>query len=148
MSEHVGEKCGKLSISYIISSKRGITPSRIDENWRHLNLICSIIKQCRIQNFNSIGQSIIIGEKCGKLCISNILSSKKGITPTKIDVNWRHSNLICCTVTQSHMQNFGSICQACRRKVRKTAYFLYSKFKKRDNSFNIWRKVTTLKLDL
>ena len=30
MSKHVGEKCGKLHISYILSSKRGITPSKHD----------------------------------------------------------------------------------------------------------------------
>ena len=30
MSEHVGEKCGKLHISYILSSQRRITPSKID----------------------------------------------------------------------------------------------------------------------
>ena len=26
-----------------------------------------------------------VGEKCGELCVSSILSSKKGITTTKID---------------------------------------------------------------
>ena len=33
MSKHVGEKCGKLHISiitHILSSQRGITPSKID----------------------------------------------------------------------------------------------------------------------
>ena len=30
MSKNVGEKCGKLRISYIVSSKRGITPTKID----------------------------------------------------------------------------------------------------------------------
>ena len=28
-----------------------------------------------------------VEEKCGKLCISSNLSSKRGITPTKIDAN-------------------------------------------------------------
>ena len=29
-----------------------------------------------------------VGEKCGKLCISSILSPKRGnVTPTKIDAN-------------------------------------------------------------
>ena len=90
-----------------------------------------------------------VREKCGKLCISSILSSKRGITPTKIDANWRHSNLICSTVKQSHTQNFRSIYQkACKRKVRKTVYFEYSKFKKRHNSNKNWSKMTTLKLAL
>ena len=31
------------------------------------------------------------------------VSPERGITPTKIDANWRHSNLICSTVKQSHM---------------------------------------------
>ena len=53
-----------------------------------------------------------VGEKCGKLCISSILSSKRGITPTKNDANERHSNLIRITVKQSHMQNFSSISQS------------------------------------
>ena len=30
MSKHVGEKCGKLHITYILSSKIGIAPSKID----------------------------------------------------------------------------------------------------------------------
>ena len=30
MSKHIGEKCGKLHITYILSSQRGITPSKID----------------------------------------------------------------------------------------------------------------------
>ena len=34
--------------------------------------------------------------------------------------------------------------KACRRKVRKTAYLLHSKFKKRHNSFINWRKETTV----
>ena len=38
--------------------------------------------------------------------------------------------------------------KACRRKVRKTVYFQYSKFKKGHNSYKNWRKETTLKLDL
>ena len=34
MSKHVGEKCGKVHITYILSSQRGITPSKIDAKWR------------------------------------------------------------------------------------------------------------------
>ena len=57
-----------------------------------------------------------VGEKCGKLCISSIVSYKRGITHTKLDGNWRHSNLICSTVKQSHNQNFSSICQSMLEK--------------------------------
>ena len=89
-----------------------------------------------------------VREKCGKLCISSILSSKRGITPTKIDANWRHLNLLCSTVKQSHMQNFSSICQSMEEKMRKTVYFEYSKFRKRYNSNKNWSKMTTLKLAL
>ena len=38
--------------------------------------------------------------------------------------------------------------KACRRKMQKTVYFLYSQFTKRHNSFKNWRKVMILKLDL
>ena len=57
-----------------------------------------------------------VREKCRKLCISSILSSKRSITPTRIDANWRHSNLVCSTVKQSHMQNSSSMCQSMLEK--------------------------------
>ena len=159
MSKHAREKCGKLRISSILSSKRGITPTNIDANWWHSNLICSTIKQSHMQNFSSICQSMQeksadfkfkrghnshkhwrklttleldlyydetkslyakfqlnmskhVGEKCGKLHNTYILSSQRGITPSKIDAKWRQSNLICSTSKQSHVQNFSSICQS------------------------------------
>ena len=58
MSKHIGEKCGKLHITYILSSQRGLTPSKIDAMRRHSNLICSILKQSHVQNFSSICQSM------------------------------------------------------------------------------------------
>ena len=85
MSKHVGGKCGKLSISSILSSKRGINPIKVDGNRQHSNLICRTIKQSLMQNFGSICQHV--GEKCEKLCISSILSSKRDITPIKMDGN-------------------------------------------------------------
>ena len=57
-----------------------------------------------------------VGEKCGKLHITYILCSQRGITPSKIDAKWRHSNLICSTLKQSHVQNFSSICQSMYEK--------------------------------
>ena len=60
MSKHVGVKCGKLHISYILSSQRGITPSKIDTKWRHSNLICSTLKK------SHVNMSKHVGEKCGK----------------------------------------------------------------------------------
>ena len=63
-----------------------------------------------------LNMSKYVREKCGKLCISSILSSKRAITLTKLNANWRHSNLICSTVKQSHMQNFSSICQSMLEK--------------------------------
>ena len=154
MSKHAREKCRILCISSILSSKRGITPSKIDANWQHSNLICRTAKQShakcqlnmskhvrekcrklRISSFLSSKRGITptkklcklttleldlyynktksyanfqlnmskhAREKCGILCISSILSSKRGITPTKIDASWWHSNMICSTGTQSH----------------------------------------------
>ena len=55
MSKHVGEKCGKLHITYILSSERGITPSKIDAKWRHSHLICSTVKQSHVQNWRTDG---------------------------------------------------------------------------------------------
>ena len=82
MSKHVGEKCGKLLITYILSSKRGITPSKIGAKWRHSNLICSTFKQSDVQNFSSICQSMY--EK----------SVENGRTETRTDgrrVGWTES---------------------------------------------------------
>ena len=109
MWKRVRENCRKLCICSILCSKRGITPTKIDANRRHLNLIYSKTKwNAKFQ----LNKSKHIRAKCGKLCIFNILCSKMDITPTKIDGNWRHSNLICSTVKQSHMQNFSSICRS------------------------------------
>ena len=52
---------------------------------------------------NQLNMSKHVVENCEKLCISSILSPKRGITPTKIDANWQHSTLICSIVKQSHM---------------------------------------------
>ena len=52
-----------------------------------------------------------------------------------------HQNKVMCKISAQYVT-------ACRRKVRKTMYFLYSMFTKRHNSFKNWRKVTTLILDL
>ena len=85
MSEHAGENCGKLCNSYILSSKRGMTPSKIDTKGRHSNLLCSKnIKTKSCVNFQ-LNMSEHLEEECGKLCISYILSSQRGITPSKID---------------------------------------------------------------
>ena len=89
-----------------------------------------------------------VGENCGKLCISYILSSKRGITPSKIDAKGWHSNLICSTVKQSHMQNVTSIHLYVREKCGKLHISYILSFTKRHNSFKNWCKVTTLELDL
>ena len=57
-----------------------------------------------------------VGEKIGNLHITYILCSQRGITPSKIDAMRRHSNLICSTLKQSHVQNFSSICQSMYEK--------------------------------
>ena len=62
------------------------------------------------------------GEKCGKLCISSILSPKRDITPTKIDI---HSKS--CAKFQLNMS------KRVREKCRKV-YLQYCKFQKRHNS--------------
>ena len=94
MSKHVWEKCGKLCISSFLSSKRDITPTKIDTNQQHSILICRCIKIKSYTKFQ-LNMSKHVWEKCGKLCISSFLSSKRDITPTKIDTNQQHSILIC-----------------------------------------------------
>ena len=134
MSKHVREKCGILSISSILSYKKWQNSYK---NWRKLTTLeldRMFIRRKWHAKFQ-VNRSKHVGGKCRKLCISSILSSKRGIIPTKINGNWRHSNLICSTVKQSHMQNV----KACRRKQRKTVYFQYFKFQKRHNSYKNWR---------
>ena len=109
ISKHVREKCRKLCFFSVLRSKRGITPTKIDANWLHSNLICSTVKQSHMK-VSAQYVKACKSEKCGILCISSILRSKWGISTTKTDVNWRHSNLIWSTVKQSHMQTFSSIC--------------------------------------
>ena len=120
MSKHIGEKCGKLNITYILSSQRGITPSKIDAKWRHSNLICSTLKQSHVQNFSSICQSMY--EKSAENGRTETRTDGRtdresdGITPSKIDAKWWLSNLICITLKQSHVQNFSSLCQSMYEK--------------------------------
>ena len=120
MSKHEGEKCGKLHITYILRSQRGITPSNIDAKWRHSNLICRTLKQSHVQNFSSICQSMY--EKSAENGRTETRTDGRtdgesdGITPSKIDAKWRHSNLICITLKQSHVQNFSLLCQSMYEK--------------------------------
>ena len=143
MSKHVREKCRKVCISSILSPN---TSTNIDANWRHSNLICSTVIQSHMQNFSSI-MSKHVREKWGQLCISSILSSKRGITPTKmtqIDDTWTRSvvqqNKVICKISAQFVMAF-------RRKLRKTVYFQYFKFQKGHNSYKNWRKLTKLQLD-
>ena len=82
-------------------------------------------------------------------CVFPVFEVLKGAylsqTLTQIDdtrtcsvVRW---NKVICNISPQYVK-------ACRRKVRKTAHYLYSKFIKRHNSFKNWRKVTTFELDL
>ena len=101
MSKRVREKCRKLCIFSILQSKRGITPTKIDGNWRHSNLICSTVKF-------QLDISKHAGENCGKLHITYILSSQRGIhvTHSKIDTKWRRSNLIFSTLKKKSCAKF------------------------------------------
>ena len=86
-----------------------------------------------------------VREKCRKLCIFSILSSKRGITPTKIDNTQTWSkvqlNKLICKISAQYVK-------ACKRKLRKTDYFQFFKFEKGHNSYKNWRKLTTLELVL
>ena len=129
-----------------LSSQRSITPSKIDAKWQYSNLLCSKLKQSHVQNFSSICQSM--QEKTTEKCISYILSSKRGITPSKIDAKWWHSNLICRTLKTKSCAKFQlNMSKHVGEKCGKL-YFLHTKSTKKLNSFKNWRKVTTLELAL
>ena len=116
MSKHIREKCGLLCISSIWSFKRGITPTKLDANWRHTNLICQTVKQSHMQNVK-LHMSKNVREKCRKLRIFSILSSERGITPTKIDDTRTWSNVL--KKKESYKISVPYV-KAYRRKVRKT----------------------------
>ena len=66
-----------------------------------------------------------IEEKCGKLFISSMLSTKRGITPTKIDYTGTWSDVHSMKVIYKISAQYA---KAFRRKVQKTVYFQYFKF--------------------
>ena len=74
MSKYVREKCGILCISTTPSSKRDITPTKIDANWGHSNLICSTVKQSHAKF--QLNMSKHVREKCKQLRISSIITVK------------------------------------------------------------------------
>ena len=85
-----------------------------NKSWDKLTTLKLDLKYSKTKSYAKLQLNISkhVGENCGILCISSILNSKRGITPTKIDTNWQHSTLICSTVKQSHMQNYSSIWQS------------------------------------
>ena len=59
MSKHVGENCKKLHISYILSSQRDITPSKIDaklampsQNQKYLWELLFLLKTFQVRVIN------------------------------------------------------------------------------------------------
>ena len=114
----------------------------MDTECRHSNLICSTLNKVIWKNSAQYVKTF--KRKSAENCISSILSSKRGITPTKIDANWRHSNLICSTLNKVMCKISAQYVEACKRKVWKTVYFYYSKFQKGPNSHKTLRKLTTL----
>ena len=88
------------------------------KNWCKLTTLDLDLKYGETKSYAKFQLNISkhVGEKCGKLHITYILSSQRGITPWKIDVKWRPSNMICSSSKQSHVQNFSSICQSMKEK--------------------------------
>ena len=109
MSKHVREKSRKLYFQYSEFQKG----HNSNKTWRKLMRLELDLYYSKTKSYEKfqLNMSMHVREKCGKLCISSILISKRGITPTKLDANWRDSNLIWSTVNQSHMQYFSSTCQ-------------------------------------
>ena len=88
------------------------------KNWRKLRTLELDLNYSKTKAYaqSQLNMSKNVGEKCGKLHITYILNLQRGITPSKIDAKWWHSNLICSTLKQSHVQNFSSICQSMYEK--------------------------------
>ena len=146
MTEHAGENRGKLCISYILSSKRGITPSKIDGKWQHLHLICSTLKQ----SLSKISAHYV--KACRKVRkTTHYLYPKFHKEAKLLRILTQSDNTRTCSIVQLNKVMCKippQYVRACRRKLRRSVWFLYFKFKKKYDSFKNWRKVTTLKLDL
>ena len=148
MSKHVREKCGILSISSILSCKRGLHDSY--RKWRKMTTFKLDLKYSKTKSFAKfqLNMSKHVREKCGKLYISSFYVPKGALLLqklTQIDDNRTWSvvrwNKVICKIWAQYVK-------AWKRKVRKTVYFQYSKFQKGHNSHKKWRKLMTLELDL
>ena len=80
MSKHVGENCGKLCIFSDLSAKRGITPQKFDANLRHLNLICSTVRQSHICKISAQYIKALLLEKSAETVYFQYSKFKKGHT--------------------------------------------------------------------
>ena len=138
MPKHVRGNCGILSISSILSYKRGTTPTKSDGKWRHINLIWEYSKTESYAKFQ-LNMSKHEREKCGKLYISSFSVPKGALLLQKLTqtddtrtwcVVWW--NKVICKISAQYVK-------ACKRKVRKTLYFQYSMFQKGHNSYKNWR---------
>ena len=100
MSKHIEEKCGKLCISSIPNTKRGITPTKIDDTrtWSDVHWQKVIYK---------------ISAQYAKACRGKVQKTVYfqyfkfqiwSMSPTKTDANWRHSKFIYSTVKQNYAQ--------------------------------------------
>ena len=125
--EHVWQECGKLYFKYYQFQKW----YNSDKNWRKLMTLDFNLKFIKWKSYtkSQLNMSKHIEEKYGKLCISSILSSKRGITPTKIDDTRTWSDVHSMKVIYMYKIS-AQYAKACRRKVQKTVYFQYFKFQK------------------
>ena len=137
MSKHVREKCGILSISSILSYKRGITPTESAE----LTTLKLDLKYSKTKSYAKfqLNMSKHVREKCRKLYISSFYVPKRAFLLqklTQIDDNRTWSvvglNKVICKISAQYIK-------ACKRKMQKTVYLQYSKFQKGHNSYKNWR---------
>ena len=143
MSEHVWQKCGKLYFKYF-QFQKGYNS---DKNWRKLMTLDSNLKFIKWKSYTKVQLNMQkhTEGKCGKLCISSIISSKKGITLTKSDDTRTlfdvHSMKVIYKISAQYAK-------ACKRKMLKTVYFQHYEFQKGHNSYKYWHKLTTLEVGL
>ena len=109
--------------------------------WRKLTTLKLDLKYSKTKSYAKfqLNMSKHVREKCGKLYILSFYVPKGALLLqklTQIDDNLTSSvvrlNKVICKISAQYIK-------ACKRKVRKTVYFQYSKFQKRHNSYKNWR---------
>ena len=123
--------------------QKGYNSDKIDENCWHSSLIWSSLNESHIYKISD--QYVKTHrKKCWKLCTST-LSSKRGLTLTKLDVTRTWSDVHSMKIKYKIQLNMP---KNVREKCGKLCVSSILSSKMGHNFYKTWRKLTTLKLDL